>query len=84
MINTLLKINLSKIGWEGGGSTSILIMSLNILLFFLDVTPKGPVIEIRFSFIKDITFLYIKYRLKISLKPSFSSKKRINLKLSGQ
>ena len=40
MIKTL-KINLSKIGWEGGGrgSTSIWIMSLNILGFF-DVTPK--------------------------------------------
>ena len=33
MINTLSKINLSKIGWEGGGSTSILIMSLDILGF---------------------------------------------------
>ena len=35
MINTV-----SKIGWEGGGSTSIRIMYLNILFFF-DVTPKG-------------------------------------------
>ena len=34
MINTLSKINLSKIGWEGGGSTSIWIMSVNILFFF--------------------------------------------------
>ena len=34
MINTLSKINLSKIGWEGGGSTSIWIMSVNILGFF--------------------------------------------------
>ena len=34
MINTLSKINLSKIGWEGGRSTSIWIMSLNILFFF--------------------------------------------------
>ena len=33
MINTLSKMNLSKIGWEGWGSTSIWIMSLNILLF---------------------------------------------------
>ena len=33
MINTLSKINLSKIGWEGGGS-----MSFNIL-FFLEITP---------------------------------------------
>ena len=33
MINTLSKINLSKIGWEEGGSTSIWIMSLNILFF---------------------------------------------------
>ena len=31
MINTLSKINSSKIGWEGGGSTSIWIMSVNIL-----------------------------------------------------
>ena len=35
MINTLSKIHLSKIGWEGGGSTSIWIMSLNILGGFL-------------------------------------------------
>ena len=33
MINTLSKINLSKIGWKGGGSTSIWIMSLNITVF---------------------------------------------------
>ena len=41
MINTLSKINLSKLGlgWEGGGSTSIWIMSVNILGFFLDGTP---------------------------------------------
>ena len=37
MINTLSKINLPKIGWEGGRSTSIWIMSLNILFFFLRV-----------------------------------------------
>ena len=36
MINTLSKTNLSKIGWEGGGSTSTWIMSLNILCFFGD------------------------------------------------
>ena len=40
MINTLSKINLSKIGWEGGGSTSIWIMFVNILLLFFDGTPK--------------------------------------------
>ena len=34
MINTLSKIDLSKIGWEGGGSTSIWIMSVNILCVF--------------------------------------------------
>ena len=39
MINTLSKINLSKINlskivWEGGRSTSIWIMSLNIQVFF--------------------------------------------------
>ena len=41
MINTLSKINLSKIRQEGGRSTLILIMSTNILVFFLEVTPKG-------------------------------------------
>ena len=35
MINTL-----SKIGWEGGGSTSIWMMSANILGGFFDGTPK--------------------------------------------
>ena len=40
MINTLSKINLSKIGWEGGGSTSIWIMSLNIQFVFLRVPLK--------------------------------------------
>ena len=40
MMNTLSKNNLSKIGWEGGGSTSIWIMSVNILFFFFfDGTP---------------------------------------------
>ena len=39
MINTVSKINLSKIGWEGGGSTLIWIMSLNILFAFFDGTP---------------------------------------------
>ena len=39
MIKTLSKINLSKIGGEGGRSTSIWIMSLNILFFFLEITP---------------------------------------------
>ena len=33
MINTMSKINWSKIGWEGGESTSILIISLNIPFF---------------------------------------------------
>ena len=37
MINTLSKINLSKIGWEGGRSTSIF---LNILFVFFESTPK--------------------------------------------
>ena len=34
MLNTLSKINLSKVGWEEGRSTSIWKMSLNILGFF--------------------------------------------------
>ena len=37
MMNTLSKINLSKIEWEGGWSTLIWIMSLNILFVFLRV-----------------------------------------------
>ena len=37
MINTLSKIDLSKIGWEGWGSISIWIMSVNVM-FFLEVT----------------------------------------------
>ena len=37
MINILSKINLSKIGWEEGGSTSIWIMPLNILFVFFRV-----------------------------------------------
>ena len=36
MNDTVSKMNLSKIGWEGGWSTSIWIMSLNILFFFGD------------------------------------------------
>ena len=40
MINTVSKINLSKIGWEGGESTSIWIMSFNILFVCFDGTPK--------------------------------------------
>ena len=34
MINSGSKINFSKIGWEGGGSISIWIMSLNLLCVF--------------------------------------------------
>ena len=45
MINTLSKINLSKIGWEGGRSTSIWIMSLNILFFWGGV----PLSNLQFS-----------------------------------
>ena len=35
MFNTVSKINLSKVGWEGGGSNSIWIMSLDILCLFM-------------------------------------------------
>ena len=41
MISALSRINLSKIGWEGGGPTSIWIMSLNILFVFLADYPSG-------------------------------------------
>ena len=47
MINTLSQINLSKIGWEGGGPTSIWIMSLDILLFFFDGTPKKAIKRVK-------------------------------------
>ena len=46
MINTLSKINLSKIGWEGGRSTLIWIMSLNILLFFLERNLSNQIVSI--------------------------------------
>ena len=46
MINTLSKINLSKIGWKGGWSTPIWIMSLNILGFFLEITPYTSAYDI--------------------------------------
>ena len=39
MANTLSKINLSKIGKEGGGSPSMWTMSVNIPFVFFDVTP---------------------------------------------
>ena len=45
MVNTVSKINLSKIGWEGGRPTSIWIMSLNILCFFLEITPKPNILN---------------------------------------
>ena len=35
VINTLSKINLSKIGWEGEGSTSIWIMSMSLNILFV-------------------------------------------------
>ena len=44
MINTVSKINLSKIGGEGGRSTSIWIMSLNILFCFFLEYPLGVVV----------------------------------------
>ena len=43
MINIVSKIDWSKIGWEGGGSTSIWIMSLNIM-FFLFLFFRVPLI----------------------------------------
>ena len=46
MINTLLKINLSKIGWKGGWSTPFWIMGLNILRFFLEITPYTSAYDI--------------------------------------
>ena len=41
--NTLSKIILLKIGWEGGGSTSIWIMSVYILFVFFDGTPNPAI-----------------------------------------
>ena len=70
MINTLSKINLSKIGWEGGRSTSIWIMSLNILLFFgdyplLNVVKYNVIIGIfnkmKYIFLNSSIYLWLQY-----------------------
>ena len=53
MSNTLSKINLSKIGWEGGRSTSIWIMSLNILFFFW----RLPLILLLMTYAAQLTFM---------------------------
>ena len=45
MMNTLSKNNFPKIGWKGGGSTSIWIMSVNILFFYFEVTHKAKAIS---------------------------------------
>ena len=42
MINTASKINLSKKRYKGGGSTSIWIMSVNMLFVFFDGTLNWP------------------------------------------
>ena len=57
IINTLSKNNLSKLGEEGGGSTSIWTMSTNILFFFIDVTPKDLVNFELFEFIFKVHFV---------------------------
>ena len=49
MINTFSKINLSKIGGEGGGSTSIWLMSANILFFW--TAPLIIVVDLLFLFL---------------------------------
>ena len=49
MIKTLSEINLSKIGWEGGGATSIGIMSLNVLFFFGDYPLATAQVELSLS-----------------------------------
>ena len=43
-INNVSKINSSKIGWEGGGSTSIWIMSANTLFVFLTAPLREGII----------------------------------------
>ena len=48
-INTVSKIHLSKKRWEGGGSTSIWIMSLKKGGGGVDGTPKVKFIEISIS-----------------------------------
>ena len=53
MINTLSKINLSKIGYEGGRSTSIWIMSTNILGFFWTLP-----LSFSFVFVANLWYFY--------------------------
>ena len=55
MINTVSKIILSKIGWEGGGSTSIWIMSLNTYTGEVLTVPlnKNCCEDKNFLFLKD-------------------------------
>ena len=55
MINTV-----SKRGWEGGGSTSIWIMSKNILFVFFDGTPKDSLfLWLRLK--KSFLFIFLKW-----------------------
>ena len=49
MIKTVSKINLSKIGWEGGGSNSIWIMSLYILFFYGTPNSKQMISSLSFN-----------------------------------
>ena len=72
MINTLSKLNLSKIGWEGGRSTPIWIMSLNRLCFFWrsplsnKFYPCAPIVRL-VIFIKNITLKVFMYLMKFLL-----------------
>ena len=61
MIITVSKINLLKIGCEGGGSTSIWTMSTNILFLFFEVTPN--LLEIH-SINFNIYIIALKYRYR--------------------
>ena len=76
MINTVSKINLSKIGQEGGGSTSIWIMSVNILFFFwtlpLSNLTKHPELEYHLSHWLPNHNQHIKYFSLISSSTSQS------------
>ena len=65
MINTVSKIDLSKIGWERGGSTSIWIMSLNILFCFFWMLPLNHIAMTKFNVTTILTFEHNAFCVKI-------------------
>ena len=66
---------LSKIGWEGGRSTSIWIMSLNILVFFLDY----PLLTFSLKFYCFLVFFSLFNKIKQAVASSVTDLNRESL-----